>query len=356
LRIGVYIEPWISQRAGISVFTEHLTRASENSRNSYVTIGSQQMDVPNEHIQIPKWKASQLNVLKYLGLAKIDLVKHQLDCIIDPGHFACLGLFKGTPRVVIVHDVTPVLMPKFHRAKSVIAHRLFMKRSLKQCNSIITVSQNTRNDVIRYYGCAEKTKSIYPGVRDLSQTEDSGLRQQFDASFILAVGTLEPRKNHKTLIESFDIFCLNDKQTQLYIVGDEGWKVNVHELIKASPNNNRIKYFGYVSKSTLKHLYSHALFSIYVSFYEGFGFPVIESMKMKCPVISSDLGSMKEIAGGAAILVDPQSKNEISNAMFRLATDPQLRHHLINAGIIKGKQFEWSHYITQLDRVIAQYG
>jgi len=354
MRIGVYIEPWISQRAGISVFTEHLTRSTENSPNTYITIGSKQMDVPNEHILIPKWKASQLNLLRYLGLAKIDLTDHRLDYIIDPGHFACLDLFKGPSRVVIVHDLTPLLFPKYHKIKSVIAHRLLMNRSLKMCEKIITVSENTKEDVIKHYGHSSKLSRIYPGVRDLSQVEEDAFEEKSDAPFILSVGTIEPRKNHKKLIEAFEAFCIHNHTDFLYIVGDEGWKVSINELIASSSNGARIKYLGYVSKPRLKQLYSRALFSIYISLYEGFGFPLLESMKMGCPVISSNVGSMKEISDEAAILVNPNAKDEIAQSMLRLSSDEDLRRTLIVAGIEQGRKFQWTNYIKELDAILVE--
>ena len=349
MRIGVFIEPWISQRAGISVFTEHLVRSSSNSDHTYITIGSRRMDVPNEHIHISKWKASHFNFFKFIGIAKIDMAIHQLDYVIDPGHFACLDLFQNTSRIVIIHDLTPILFPQFHRIKSAIAHRLLLDRSLRKCDKIITVSENSKKDVIE-----SKMHRLYPGVRDLDLEQSQTTEEEFQRPFILSIGTIEPRKNHKALIEAFDQFCQTNTNVNLFIVGDRGWKVDIKTLVESSPNRDRILYLGYVPKASLKKLYANALFSMYISLYEGFGFPVIEAMNMGCPVITSDLGSMKEIAEGAAILVDPMSINEISNAMLRLVKDSELRTQLINDGFKQGKKFVWSNYILELDGILAR--
>lgn len=354
MRIGVYIEPWISQRAGISVFTEYLIRAAKNSKHTYVTIGSKQMDVPNEHIHIPKWKASHFNLLRFFGIGQIDLKNRDLDFIIDPGHFASLDLFKGSSRIVIVHDLTPLLFPRYHRMKSVVAHWVLMGRSLKKCEKIITVSDNTKKDVIEHYGYASKLHRIYPGIRDFSKGEIGRFDHRNDSPFMLAVGTIEPRKNHAKLLQAFDLFCEQNKSTRLCIVGDQGWKVNIEQLIEQSPNSDRISYLGYVSKAQLKELYSKALFSLYISLYEGFGFPLAEAMKVGCPVISSSVGSMKEIAGDAAFLVNPNAEFEISEAMLRLAEDADVREAFVASGRKQVERFEWTNYIHEMENILSQ--
>lgn len=352
MRVAVFIEPWVQQRAGISVFTENMVKSVKYSKHTFVTIGSKRLDKSLEHIFIPAWKASYFNPLRYSGLLKVDLADYNIDLIIDPGHYSTIGLFKGTKRFVVVHDITPTLFPKYHRLVSVIAQKLFMKKSLKNCDKVIAVSDQTKNDVAVYYGFDQKIHRIYPGLRDLDSHElESSTFLQADP-FILAVGTIEPRKNHENLIKAFDIFCQNESDVNLIIVGSEGWKVKLGSLIEASPNKHRIRYLGFVSKDHLAALYKQASMAAYVSIYEGFGFPVLEAMKMGCPVITSDVGSMKEIAGNAARIVNPNSESQIAEAMSELWNDLDMKDRLVRLGVERSILYSWQNFIKSLDALI----
>jgi glycosyltransferase involved in cell wall biosynthesis len=352
MRIGVFIEPWINQLAGISVFTEGITRASLGSRHTFVTIGSEPMVEELEHISIPRFKTSFYNPLRYFGISKLDLKKHSIDILIDPGHYATLGLFEVKSRFVVVHDLTPILFPKFHKISSVLAQRSLLKPSLNQSDRIITVSDQTKKDVSEHFGFEGKLHRVYPGVRDFSDVELGWELTRVSGPFILAVGTIEPRKNHQRLLKAFDKFCLENEAVSLVIVGDSGWKVDLKTLIDQSPNKERITFLGYVSKAELKTLYKQALLSVYVSLYEGFGFPVAEAMKLGCPVITSNLGSMKEIAGSQGIVVDPTSVDEISQAMLTLVENDELRKQSIDLATERILQFTWENAIQELDKII----
>ncbi len=352
MRVAVFIEPWINQRAGISVFTEQLVQAFNASKHTCITLGSKKMDDSKEHIFIPSWRLSFLNVFRYTRTFPIDLARHGIDVLIDPSHFGTLGLFKGCRRFVVVHDITPLLFPEFHPRQRVWAHQRLMKKSLQQCDKIITVSEQTKRDVAAYFGYAEKLVRIYPGVRDLMLNETAADEIPSDVPFILVVGTIEPRKNHRAIIEAFDLLCEENQDVQLYIVGDRGWNVNIDELIASSAHRHRIVYFGYVQRSRLLEFYLKARLCVYVSLYEGFGFPLAEAMKLGCAVVTSDMGSMKEIAGDAAVLVNPESPEEIMRAMLTLVNSQDLREDLIAKSKERAQAFTWERYIQALDLLV----
>lgn len=353
MKVAIYIEPWIKQRAGISVYTEGLAKAAVSSKHTFVTIGSKQMNLPFEHISISSWAVSFFNPFRYVGLNRINLAKYDVDILIDPGHYATLGLFKGALKFVIAHDITPILFPAQHPTRSVLAHKLLMRKSLESCEKIIAVSNQTKEDIVQHYGFNDKICCIYPGVQDFD--DSIMLDEPFNISkspFILTVGTIEPRKNHTRLIEAFDLFCKQDKTVNLVIVGANGWGLNLQEVLDKSVNKDRIHFLGYVPKNELLQLYKSALISVYVSQYEGFGLPVLEAMKLGSPVITSNLGSMKEISGNAALLVDPKSANEIADAMLNLANDKLLREKLKEAGSHRAEEFTWNQFIQKMDEVI----
>ncbi len=352
MKVAIFIEPWIKQQAGISVFTENLVRSAAHSKHEWMTIGSQDMGVGLEHLMIPSWKTSFLNPLRWIGVLKQDLSKYNIDVLIDSGHYSSEGMFFGAKRVAIVHDITPALFPFYHRFKTRFAHKVLIRKWLAGSAKIVAISEQTKLDVSEVYGFKENLVKIYPGIQDFE--EATALRMDISdrQPYILAVGTIEPRKNQGALIKAFDSFCESNKTHDLVFAGGKGWKVNLPKLISESQNSHRIKVLGFVPKSELKLLYEQAEMSIYVSLYEGFGFPILEAMKLSCPVITSNVASMKEIAERAAFLVDPHSETEIAMAMLRLITDQRLRRGLIQKGKKRADQFSWKQFVKKLDKEV----
>jgi glycosyltransferase involved in cell wall biosynthesis len=301
---------------------------------------------------MPPWKSSFFNPSRYFGVSKLNLCKYNIEVLIDTGHYATIGLFIVNRKFVVVHDITPTLHPKFHRIKSRLGHKLLLKRALSEADKIITVSDQTMSDVSEHYGFDSKLNRIYPGMRSFEKNDASKSTLHISKPYFLCVGTIEPRKNHAKLIRAFDLFCQVNRDYDLIIVGDRGWKVDLDQLISQSSNKDQIKRWGYVSATDLRQLYTHAASCVYVSLYEGFGFPVLEAMSMGCPVITSKVGSMNEIAKGAAKLVNPYSPEEISIAMYDLVTIEGERTRLINLGLERSAKFTWTDYIRQLDELL----
>ncbi|MEZ4720851.1 MAG: glycosyltransferase family 1 protein [Flavobacteriales bacterium] len=351
MRVGIFIEPWIRQNAGIGVFTRELAKAASVGNFEYVQIGSEQRIEGMEFIRIPSWKSSFFNPFRYFNLLQLDLETHGIDILIDPSHYSSLGMIRGREKVVILHDLTPLLLPNYHRFNSVLAHRLLLKQALKSASLIVTISNQTKDDVSRILGITQDVVRIYPGIQfqPIDGTELTG--QQRD-DFIIAVSTIEPRKNHFNLIRAFEAFCINNSTTRLRIVGAHGWKVDLKRIIKESNVSDRIEYLGYVDQKNLKELYRKAKFSVYASLYEGFGLPILESMSQGCPVITSNLGAMKEAAGSAALLIDPQSPSSIAEAMVRLDEDSALRSHLSMEGLDRAHMFSWTKFMENLENVL----
>ena len=352
LKVGLFIEPWIKQRAGISVFTEQLAMNARHSKFLWVTIGSKDMGVGLEHIYVPSRKSSFYNPFRWVGALKFDLEHLGIDVLIDPGHYSTQGLFSGASRFAVVHDITPYLYPSYHRVLTRVAYKLWMENWLLQSKKIITVSDQTKMDVEAHYGMREKLVRIYPGVQQMNIEAIDNTGQQPNQPYVLAVGTAEPRKNHKTLIKVFERFGQRNKAHRLVIVGGSGWKVDLPQLVAESSMAKRIEIRGFVPKNELVHLYKNASFCAYISFYEGFGFPIVEAMKLGCPVMTSNIGSMKEVAGQAAELIDPKSAEDVAKAMERLVMDKQLRDERIALGLKRAEVFSWLEFIVRLDTEI----
>ena len=216
---------------------------------------------------------------------------------------------------------------------------------------MIAVSNNTKQDLISSLATpAHKISLIYNGhepfYRKLSPQEiDHTLlkKHNITANFILTVGTLEPRKNIIGLIKAYGKLPENLKNTyQLVIAGGRGWKYkDIFREINKLSSASRIIFTGYLPREELRQLYNQASLFVYPSIYEGFGFPVLEALACGVPVITANTSSLPEVAGEAAVFIDPRSAEDISSAISMLLTEKEVRETLIRKGPAQVKKFSW---------------
>lgn len=351
MKVAVFIEPWIKQRAGIGFYTSELIKMlSMSARINLITIGSQRFSDEIEHYFFPSWKSSFFNPFRYAGLFTENLKNQGVEVIIDPAHYAVLGLFKNVSVVTVVHDITPLLFPRMHKFQSVLAHKFLLPISLRRSSRLITVSNNTNGDLIRAFPhLSGAATTLYPSIRKLAIGE---IPSTLPAKFFLCVGTIEPRKNHEKTIAAFSMLARRQAEVCLVIVGDDGWKTNLNAIIKESPYRDRIYQLGYVSDDVLGGLYSRAIALVYPSFYEGFGLPVVEAMSLSCCVITANNSSLSEVAGEAAILIDSGSISELCMAMEEVYLDEKLRADLKQKGREQLKRFDTKHQLEILERLL----
>jgi glycosyltransferase involved in cell wall biosynthesis len=171
----------------------------------------------------------------------------------------------------------------------------------------------------------------------------AGLRVRFDIDqYILYVGTIEPRKNILGLVQAFESIAHRYPTVKLVIAGKLGWDYDtLLQYMEASPLRDRIVLTGYINEAEKHALLKSALLFTYVSFYEGFGLPVLEGMAAGVPTITSNLSSMPEVAGDGAVLVDPHQTGQIAAAIQSLLDDPQARAALVQRGLVQSRQFTW---------------
>ncbi|KKU79481.1 MAG: Glycosyl transferase group 1 [Candidatus Peregrinibacteria bacterium GW2011_GWA2_47_7] len=167
--------------------------------------------------------------------------------------------------------------------------------------------------------------------------------------FILGVGTLEPRKNFKTLIEAFSLFHKKHPNVSLLIAGGKGWKEK-YEV----PKNLPIQFLGYAPEHVLKNLYMNARALVFPSLYEGFGMPPLEAMALGCPVVCSNTGSLPEVVGDCALMIDPNNAREIAEALEKLFGDDDLRTELITKGHLRAKEFSWKKSAEELIKLFQK--
>ena len=191
---------------------------------------------------------------------------------------------------------------------------------------------------------------LYPGLSsDFRPIIDSEklrkVRKRYklgEEPFVLSVGTLQPRKNHLTLIKAFEL-ALGDSEYNLVLAGGKGWSYEeVYDLVESRGLQNRVLFPGFVAEEDLSALYSSANIMTFPSLYEGFGLPVLEAMACGLPVIASSVSSLPEVTRNAALLVDPGNVDDMADAMLKLVKNVDLRKRLRNKGFKRVEQFSWS--------------
>lgn len=258
------------------------------------------------------------------------------------------------PYVATVHDVTPQTMPHVHTRLNRWLHDKRLRWIERFADRVIVVSKSTRDDLLRVSDIPPNRIDIVYEARGRANTNDGrsdttrpptspGGSPAPGGPYVLSVGTLEPRKNHVRLIQAFESIADRYPELRLKLVGGWGWHSNpIREAIEGSPVRSRIDVLGRVLPEEMGRLYSHATVFAFPSLYEGFGLPLLEAMAAGVPVLTSNLSSMPEVVGDAAVMVDPTSVDSIAQGLESLLADERLRKALIERGRAREREFSWT--------------
>jgi glycosyltransferase involved in cell wall biosynthesis len=267
------------------------------------------------------------------------LRRHAID--VHWGAGFVLPLLSNVPAAVTIYDLTFQILPDVHERTKRLYFPAMIRASVGKAQQVITISQSAEADLLRLYpGTAGKTNVTLLAPRHmgtLQRPENSASRGPLKFLF---VGTLEPRKNLARLLEAWR--QIPDEQrasAELRVVGATGWMVR--KLLKDAETLPGVKFLGPLSDHELAQEYKQAEVFVYPSLYEGFGLPVIEAMSMGIPVMTSNTGATREVAGDAALLVDPSSVDSIRDGLLQLSTDAQLRQALADKGRARAAEFSW---------------
>ena len=272
----------------------------------------------------------------------------------------------GKAKLVLrVYDVIVKAYPKGHSPDTVEKDDLRLKCVLNEADKIIASSINTRNDVLRFYSVPEdKIRVIYPAPSDelYPVEEKQPLRDKLKAGygisedFLLFVGTIEPRKNVDGLIKAYHILKSRYKSIPLLVIaGMKGWMYeSVFELIKKLDLDSNIIFTGYVPSNDLNTFYNRAKVFVYPWLYEGVGLPILEAFKTGVPIITSNTSSCQEVADEAAFLINPESSEELAEALFKVLNDEVLRNELSEKGLNRARMFSWEDAAKQMLEVFRK--
>ena len=255
-------------------------------------------------------------------------------------------LWSQCRNVVMVHDFIPLRFPKRFSPLTPY-HRYYVPQVLKQAEHIICNSQSTAQDIVKFCNIsANKITSILlaydsnhfrPIIEEALQS-----RSPNHSPYFLYIGRHDPYKNISRLISAFANLPSNSEY-QLWLAGpsDKRYKPALKKQVQELGITDRVKFLDYVPYDDLPKIISGATALVFPSLWEGFGLPVLEAMACGTPVITSNLSSLPEVAGDAAILIDPYKVEEITDAMQVIANDTGLRSHLSQLGLQRATQFSW---------------
>jgi glycosyltransferase involved in cell wall biosynthesis len=253
-------------------------------------------------------------------------------------------------RVVTVHDLTHSLWPQLHTRSRRLLMPLFAKRAVKFAEAVIFDSASTLSDAERLWSTGNNLRRVVPlGVAPEAFSalpekaiQETRQRLNIQQPYILFMGTIEPRKNLIRLINAFEEIGNIHQDYLLVIAGKLGWDYeSVLKAIASSPLRERICHLGYVPEADKRALIGGCKVLAYPSLYEGFGLPVLEGMAAGVPVVTSNVSSIPEVAGNAAVMVDPNSVDQIASAINQVLTDPSLAARLGAAGYQRAREFSW---------------
>lgn len=342
--IGIDIREANTQNAGKSTYCKELTRAliqnAPHKLRFVLFTKDPNPDFPSsdrvEQVSI-KGKSFfwHLNLRRYLK-------HHPVDTFLAPTSYLYPALAPKTQKIaLVVHDLIAFLHPQNHPLFPTWVERLSLPRALKKANLLITVSKHTHKDLIQMFPASQRKHHVvaYPGVSSVFQPTPSN-KLRLPKRYLLALGTLQPRKNLITVFRAFEHLAEQDPELHLVIAGGKGWKTTPIYAALPKAHKERIHFLGYVPFHALPELYSRAEMLLFPSLYEGFGLPPLEAMACGTPVITSKVSSLPEVVGNAAITLAPTDTQALMRAIAELL-NPQVQEVYRKKGLQRAREFTW---------------
>lgn len=296
-----------------------------------------------------------------------ELRLHPPSALFVPAHV--LPLYCPVPALVTVHDLGYRHYPEAHRPFDRWYLEWTTRRHTRVARHLIADSQATKADLIRFYGAdPAKITVVYLGRDETLQrvVDPHGIaaakaKYQIEGDYLLYLGTLQPRKNLLRLVEAFANLAnlpgfenLEDLASlKLVIAGSKGWLYDeIFARVQSLGLGGRVIFPGFIAAADKAALLSGALAYVFPSLYEGFGLPVLEAMACGAPVLTSNCSSLPEVAGEAALLVDPHDTAHLTQALSRLVSQPDLRRQLVERGYHQIQGFSWAKAAQQVQDIV----
>lgn len=275
----------------------------------------------------------------------------------DPNYI--LQPFDGKS-IATIHDLSYIQHPQHHAPSSIKWLENNIEASIQQANAIITLSEFSKKEILKYFSIAESKISIIPpSVSDefkkaatTEELENIRVKHQLPERYILSVGTLEPRKNIKSLLKAYALLPKKLRRAYpLVLVGAKGWG-DVAADIQIMVDKKEILVLGYIAQEDIPILYKAADLFVYISLYEGYGMPVAEAMASGVAVITSENSAMSEITCGAVELVNPLDIEQISRTIGRYLQNADVRKNLIEKSTLITQGWSWKNSANKLNTLL----
>lgn len=347
MKIAWDIKEIFGQKAGKGCYTYKLLKyfiKYDQNNEYYLYFGEQKLPfkLPRNfhHIQTP-----DSPLIRYF-FQFFDLKKKKIDLLFSSTSYI-LPSFAPCKTFLIIYDFAVYHSFTRPALKTLLIEKIALGRSIRKASRLATISTNTKKEIQKLFKIPDsKIDVVYAGVDNpltiTNDDTDKTLKKlKIKKRFILFVGTIEPRKNVKNLIKAYSLLPPRiKKEYQLVLVGKKGWRADeIYD--EAKKLKDRVKFLGYLKEKELAALYKKTTLFIYPSFYEGFGLPILEAMSYGSPVITSNATSMPEVAGDAAIMINPWRIKEITQAMEKIINNQNLREELIQKGYKQTNRFSW---------------
>jgi glycosyltransferase involved in cell wall biosynthesis len=352
--IGTYIRNLVRQLARLDSESEYVLLCQERDRALAAALGRNFRPVVER--SGPYTLREQISI-------PLTLRRERPDVFHAP-HYV-LPVLTGGRAVVTIHDCIHLMFPQYLPNRAAHAYaRSSIWAATRKASRILTVSETSKRDILRFFDVpADRIAVIHNAIDDRfrEQPPESEMvrvreRYQLHGTFVLYAGNVKPHKNLERLIEAFHLVRQSGlDDLKLVIIGDEVSKYA--ELRRAVHRHNLHKYvrfLGYMPDETLAVLYRLTGVFVFPSLYEGFGLPPLEAMASGAPVVTSNVSSLPEVAGDAAILVDPYDPPSIADGIRRVLTEPELRDDLRTRGLRRADEFSWERSIRRVRQIYGE--
>jgi glycosyltransferase involved in cell wall biosynthesis len=353
--IGTYVRNLLRHLARIDQSTDYVVLCGEGDTATVEKLGVNFRAVPEK--SRPYSVREQLTVPFDLRRERVDLF-HAPHYVLPP--------LTPCPAVVTIHDCIHLRFPQYLPNRVAYAYaRASLWIATHRSHRILTVSEASKRDILRYFRVPEKKIDvIYNAIDERfgqppepEEMERVRERYQLDDPFILYAGNIKPHKNLERLIEAFHSLRRGGgfDTVRLLIIGDEISKyATLRRAVHRHKLHKYVRFFGFVPDETLASLYRLASVFVFPSLYEGFGLPPLEAMASGTPVITSNVSSLPEVVGDAALLIDPYEPESIADAMRRVLTDAALRDQLRARGFQRAREFSWDRSVRRVREIYGE--
>ncbi len=328
------------------------------------------------HIREIHWRMMERRDFnRYVKSLEKTLIKYKTEIVIhsETGFFP----LSQVKNVITVYDLTTVLLPHFHRDETRDLQMRKLRFAKKYCDGILSISQSTKEDLLYYADQFAKKKILvaYPGLDSSFDKHESHsidylnkIVSRYNSSiethkYFLYYGTFEPRKNIVYVVRAFADLKAKKQipaDYKMVLIGGKGWG-KVREMVQIFieenyplQEKNPFILMDYINDEHLYSFIKHALAVVYPSIYEGFGLPVLESMALGTPVISSDTSSLPEVGGDAVLYANPKDFENVKKQMVYLINNPEKLKEFSRKGIVQSKKFNWTHTAQEVYRFLQQ--